>query len=248
VHTAREWLLCLCAALAGAGAFAQPRPPLIVVLMHGTEVVNRPRLDALRDGLQELGYREKRNYRLEVRWSDNRAERLPDLARELLGLKPDVAVANIVLPAQALHRESKTLPIVMSGGAGAQRVGLVADLARPGGNVTGLTNHGDELTAKLFELLQQLAPRAKRVLALSSGLGASEHDVRAGARTAANAYGLTLIEAFAESAWQLPAVEERCARERCEAVVSLLHPNLFSFRRDVVALAARLRIPAHTEQ
>ena len=87
--------------------------------MHGTEVVNRPRLDALRDGLQELGYREKRNYRLEVRWSDNRAERLPDLARELLGLKPDVAVANIVLPAQALHRESKTLPIVMSGGAGA---------------------------------------------------------------------------------------------------------------------------------
>ena len=119
MHTAREWLLCLCAALAGAGAFAQPRPPLIVVLMHGTEVVNRPRLDALRDGLQELGYREKRNYRLEVRWSDNRAERLPDLARELLGLKPDVAVANIVLPAQALHRESKTLPIVMSGGAGA---------------------------------------------------------------------------------------------------------------------------------
>jgi putative ABC transport system substrate-binding protein len=225
-------------------ACAQPPTPLVVVLMHGAESVARPRLEALREGMQELGYREKQNYRLEVRYSDNRVERLPALARELLALKPQVAVANIVLPAQALHRESKTLPIVMAGGAGAHNLGLIADLARPGGNVTGVTNQGDELTTKLFELLQQLAPGARRVLAISSGLGAAEPDVRAASRAAAKAYGLTLIEAYAESASQLPAIAERCGRERCEAMVSLLDPNLFSFRSDVVALAARLRIPA----
>lgn len=237
-------LFALCAALTAGGALAQLRMPLIVVLMHGTESVIRPRLDALRGGLRELGYHEKQHYRMEVRWSDNRVERLPELARELLGLNPDVAVANLVLSAQALHRESKTIPIVMSGGAGAQRVGLIASLARPGGNVTGLTNQGDELTAKLFELLREIAPRAKRVVVLSSGLGAAELDVRAGSRAAAKAYGLTLIEAFAESPSQLPTLAERCARERCEALVSLLDPILANFRGDVVALAARLRIPA----
>lgn len=207
-------LFALCAALATRGASAQPRMPLIVVLMHGTESVILPRLDALRGGLRELGYHEKQNYRMEVRWSDNRVERLPELARELLGLKPNIAVANLVLSAQALHRESKTIPIVMAGGAGAQRVGLIANLARPGGNVTGLTNQGDELTTKLFELLQEIAPRAKRVAVLSSGLGAAELDVRAGSRAAAKAYGLTLIEAFAESPSQLRPLAERCARER----------------------------------
>ena len=235
-------LFALCAALAAGDASAQPRMPLIVVLMHGTESVIR--LDALREGLRELGYHEKQNYRMEVRWSDNRVERLPELARELLGFKPDVAVAQPVLAAQAFHRESKTIPIVMAGGAGAQRVGLIASLARPGGNVTGLTNQGDELTTKLFELLQEIAPRAKRVVALSSGLGAVELDVRAGSRAAAKAYGLTLIEAFAESPSQLRLLAERCARERCEALVSLLDPNLTNFRGDVVALAAKLRIPA----
>jgi putative ABC transport system substrate-binding protein len=237
-------LFALCSALAAGDASAQPRVPLIVVLMHGTESVVRPRLEALRGGLRELGYREGQNYRMEVRWSGSRVERLPELARELLGLKPDVAVAQPVLAAQAFHRESKTIPIVMAGGAGAQRVGLIASLARPGGNVTGLTNQGDELTTKLFELLQEIAPRAKRVVALSSGLGAAELDVRAGSRAAAKAYGLTLIEAFADSPSQLPPLAERCARERCEALVSLLDPNLSSFRSEVVALAARLRIPA----
>ena len=186
-------LFALCAALAASDASAQPRMALIVVLMHGTESVIRPRLDALRGGLRELGYHEKQDYRMEVRWSDNRVERLPELARELLGFKPDVAVAQPVLAAQAFHRESKTIPIVMAGGAGAQRVGLIASLARPGGNVTGLTNQGDELTPKLFELLREFAPLAKRVVALSSGLGAAEMDVRAGSRAAAKAYGLTLI-------------------------------------------------------
>jgi putative ABC transport system substrate-binding protein len=179
-----------------------------------------------------------------VRWSDNQAERLPALARELLALQPDVAVSSPVLSAQALHRQSTTVPIVMANGAGAQRVGLIASLARPGGNVTGIQNQLDELAVKQLELLRELAPQAKRVMTLSSGLGAAEPDVRAGSRAAARVYGMSLFEAFADAPQKLSKVAADCERERCDALVVLLDPNIQGFRPEVIAMAARLRIPA----
>ena len=243
-RTAFGFLFALGAFAAAGGALAQARVPLIVVLVHATEKASHPGLEALRGGLRELGYREGAGYRMEVRLTDNRIERLPQLARDLLALKPDLAVAAPVVSAQAFFRESKTIPIVMAGGAGALRFGLIASLARPGGNVTGVTNQGDDLTVKLFELLQEIAPRAKRVVALSSGLGSVEGDVRRDSRAAAKTYGMTLIEALAESPEQLPQLAERCRHERCEALVTLLDPNLSNFRSEVIALAAKLRIPA----
>jgi len=237
-------LLALGSACAGLVAQAQPRLPLIVVLMHGKESALGGRLEGLSEGLRELGYVEDRNYRMEVRWSDNQLDRLPALARELIAKKPDVAIASPVLSAQALARESKTVPIVMASGAGAQRLGLIASLAHPGGNVTGVQNQLDELSAKQLEFLREIAPNAKRVMALSSGLGASEPDVREGSRAAAKAFGMTLIEALADSPTRLAQVSAACERERCEALVVLLDPNVQNFRSEVVAMAARLRIPA----
>jgi putative ABC transport system substrate-binding protein len=228
---------------AGA-ALAQPRQPLIVVLMHGKESALRSRVDVLTEGLRELGYVEGRNYRMEVRWSDNQVDRLPALARELLAKKPDVAVGAPVLSAQALHRESRTVPIVLANGAGAQRLGLIASLSHPGGNVTGLENQLDGLSAKQLEFLKEIAPNAKRVMTLSSGRGAAEPDVREGSRTAAKAYGMTLIEALADSPAKLAEVSALCERERCEGLVVLLDPNVTSFRSEVIAMAARLRIPS----
>jgi putative ABC transport system substrate-binding protein len=228
----------------GGAALAQPRQPLIVVLMHGKESALRSRVDGLTEGLRELGYVEGRNYRMEVRWSDNQVDRLPALARELLARKPDVAVGAPVLAAQALHRESRTVPIVIANGAGAQRLGLIASLANPGGNVTGLQNQLDELSAKQFEFLKEMVPNAKRVMTLSSGLGAAEPDVREGSRTAAKTYGITLIEALADSPAKLAQVSAVYERESGEALVVLLDPNLSSFRSEVIAMAARLRIPS----
>jgi putative ABC transport system substrate-binding protein len=237
-------LLALPLFFATGVSFAQPRIPLVTVLIHATESAGRPRLDAFLKGMGELGYAEGKNFRMEVRWSDGQLDRLPVLARELLLLKPDVAVAAPVVSAQAFFRESKTVPIVMASGAGALRVGLVASLARPGGNVTGVTNQGDELTQKYFELLGEIAPRAKRVMTLSSGQAASEPDVRSGSRVAAKAYGMTLIEAWADSTEKISQLAALCARERCEALVVLLDPFLTSRRMEVIALAARLRLPA----
>jgi putative ABC transport system substrate-binding protein len=231
-------------AVFGGVVRAQQRQPLIVVLMHGKESASGGRLESLIDGLRDLGYIQNQSYRLDVRWSDNQVEYLPVLARELLAMKPDVAVASPVLSAQALHRESKTVPIVMANGAGAQRVGLIQSLARPGGNVTGLENQLDELSSKQLELLRELAPNARRVMALSSGLGAAEADVREGSRSAAKAYGISLIEAFADTPARMAQVSAMCEREKCQALVVLLDPNLQGFRSDILAMAWRSRIPA----
>jgi putative ABC transport system substrate-binding protein len=125
-------------ASSGGAALSQPHQPLIVVLIHGKESAQRTRLEGLTEGLRELDYVEGRNYRMDVRWSDNHVDRLTTLARELLAKRPDVAVGFPVVSAHALQRESKTVPIVLASGAGAQRLGLIASLARPGGNVTGL--------------------------------------------------------------------------------------------------------------
>jgi putative tryptophan/tyrosine transport system substrate-binding protein len=238
-------LLAATAALpAEMAAQAPSRAPLIAVLMHGKENAYPGRLEALQEGLRELGYVEGRNYRIEVRWSDNQVDRLPALARELVARQPDVAVCAPVLSAQALHRESKTLPIVMASGAGAQRVGLIASLARPGGNVTGIQNQLDELAAKQVELLREVAPNARRVITLSSGLGAAEPDVRQGSRAAARVYGMSLLELVAETPAKLAQATAACEREKCDALVVLIDPNLQSFRPEVTAMAARLRIPA----
>jgi len=237
-------LVALSAVFGSECAVAQVGVPLIVVLLHGKQSALASRLEALRDGLRDLGYAEGRNLRLEVRWSEGRADRLPALARELLAMKPDVAVGQTVLAAQALYRETKTIPIVIAGGAGAKRLGLIQSLARPGGNVTGAINQLDDLSAKQVELVREFAPRAKRVLALSSGFSAAEPEVRAGTRTAARTYDLTLIEVLADRPEKLAEVAARCERERCEAIVVLLDPVLQNFRPQVVAIAAQLGIPA----
>jgi putative ABC transport system substrate-binding protein len=237
-------LLAAGIASGGGGTLAQQHQPLIVVLIHGKESALRSRLEGLPAGLRELGYVEGRNYRMVVRWSDNHVDSLPTLARELLAKRPDVAVGFPVISAQALQRESKTLPIVIASGAGAQRLGLISSFARPGGNVTGLENQLDELAAKQLEFLKDIAPNARRVMTLSSGLGAAEADVREGSRTAAKALGMTLIEALADSPAKLAQASEFCERERCEAMVVLLDPNVSSFRSELIGMAARLRIPS----
>ena len=240
----RMALLALQVLLVVGAAHAQPRMPLIGVLIHGTESGDHARLEALRDGMRELGYVEGRSYRLEARFSDGRFERLPDLARELLRLNPDVAVGAPVVSAQAFWRDTKTVPIVMATGSGALQIGMIAGLARPGGNVTGVTHQADDLTRKLFELVREIAPHVKRVMALSSGRALVEADTRSGSRAAAAALGMTLIEAWADSPDDIRRLADRCERERWEALVVLIDPDLFTRRPGVVSLATKLRLPA----
>ena len=101
-----------------------------------------------------LGYDEGRNLRLSVRWNEGGAERLPDLAAELLREKPDVLVAAPVFSATAAHKHTRSVPIVMALGSGAVQIGIAQSLARPGGNVTGVSHQDEDLNRKQVELLK----------------------------------------------------------------------------------------------
>ncbi len=147
-------------------AEAQPaakKTAKIGYLGFSTSSLEGERIGAFREGLRELGYVEGRNLTIEYRWAEGKLEQLQDLARQLVSLKPDVIVAMSNDPIIALQRATQTIPIVMASSGHPVVAGLVESLARPGGNVTGLTNLSDELSTKWLELLWQAVPALARV-------------------------------------------------------------------------------------
>jgi hypothetical protein len=124
------------------------------------------RLEGLRAGLKDLGYTEGKNIIIEYRWAEGKYERLPELALELVRLKVDVLVVQGVPPTLAAKRATTTIPIVMASVGDAVATGLVTSLARPGGNITGVTNFINEVMAKRVELLKEAVPRTRRVAVL----------------------------------------------------------------------------------
>src|ERR1700675_1866460 len=125
-----------------------------------------PRLQAFRDGLRELGYVEGKNLQLEVRWAEGKLERLPTLAAELVQANVDVIVAATSPAVVAAHEATRTVPIVMPVSSDPVGDGLVASLARPGGNITGLSLMAPELGQKRLQLLHDVLPKPSRSLAV----------------------------------------------------------------------------------
>ena len=120
------------------------------------------RLEAFRKGMRELGYVEGKNLIIQYRYADGRLERLPALAEELLRLKVDIIVTDTAAPARAAKKATSTIPIVMVSAGNPVQSGLVASLARPEGNVTGLTSITSELVGKRLELLKEVLPKVSR--------------------------------------------------------------------------------------
>jgi putative tryptophan/tyrosine transport system substrate-binding protein len=127
--------------------------------------------EAFRQGLRELGYIEGRNITMEYRYAEGKIQRLPELAAELVRLKVDIIVVSDVQPAVAARKITATTSIVIAGGRDPVEAGLVASLAHPGGNVTGVTNLSPELLGKRLELLKETVPRISRVAVLNEGSG-----------------------------------------------------------------------------
>ena len=174
--------------------------PQIGFLTTGSRATEAPRIEAFRQGLRELGYVEGKNINIEYRYADGKLERLPELAEELVRLKVDILVASNATVAQAAKKSSATIPIVMAvsgaplGDARIAGSGLVASLARPGGNVTGLTNYSAELLGKRVELLKDVVPKVSRFAFLNdagSGPRISSSMVQ-DAQIAAQALGVKL--------------------------------------------------------
>jgi putative tryptophan/tyrosine transport system substrate-binding protein len=202
------------------------------------------RLQAFRDGLRELGYVEGKNLQLEVRWGEGKLERLPTLADELVQAKVDVIVAATSPSVAAARQATQTVPIVMPVSSDPVGDGLVASLARPGGNITGLSLMAPELGQKRLQLLQETFPKVSRAVAVLwnpayVGMRARFEQ----AQVAAPAAGLTVRSVEVRDTHELDVAFEAIIREHPDGLLLLADPFTFSQRARIVEFGAEQRLP-----
>ena len=198
-------------------------------------------------GLHELGYVEGRNVVIEYRDAEGKVERLPALAAELVALEADVIVAPTIVASLAAKRTTKTVPIVFAGIADPVADGLVTSLARPGGNVTGLSNLAPELVGKWLELLKQAVPGVSRIAVLwQPGVGGERtaREMHERANAAARTLGLRLQYVEARGPADLDGAFSEMVRAHAEALAVLGNVLFFYERRRLAELAAKYRLPA----
>ena len=219
------------------------RVPRVGYLFSFTSAEGQHLWEACRLGLRELGYVEGRNIVLEPRWAGGRHDRLPDLARDLVRLPVDVLVAAATPANLAAKAATSTIPIVMVAVGDPVKVGLVSSLARPGGNITGLSLMTTELSGRRLQLLLEVLGRNGHVAALIN----PENDVHAvfleETRVAAAKLGVQMETLRARNEREMQQAFEAAGAKRAEAMVFFDDPVLWSHRKLAVALAARYRLP-----
>ena len=201
---------------------------------------------AFRQGLKETGYIEGENVAIEYRWTENSVDRLDAMAAEFVGRQVAVIVAmGGSAPAFAVKKATSTIPIVFVVGDDPVKLGLVASLARPGGNLTGVNFFTGELTAKRLELLRTLVPGAARVAVLVNLANASSAETAArDAQSAARAIGLQIQVLNAGTSREIDAAFVVLMRERADALLVGTGPFFTARRFQLVHLATRHAVPA----
>jgi putative ABC transport system substrate-binding protein len=227
---------------------ARPQAPVAItrIGLVATEPPTRttPRYEAFRQGLRDLGYVEGRNLAIEYRQADGRLERVADLVGELASLKVDVIVAPTTPVALAVKAATPSIPIVFVTAADPVSSGLVASLARPGGNVTGLSLLAPELVARQLQLLKEAVPRVSRVAVLSNPdatyTGVMLKEIEAAARS----LGVRLQPLAARGSDSLDGALSGVAKDRPGALFVLFDPTLFAHRARIAEFANKHRLPA----
>ena len=206
-------------------------------------------IKAFEEGLRSLGYRVGENVVIEHRFAEGEVERLPGLAADLVRLGVDVIVTGVNPNTVAAMKATTTIPIVMTNSIDPIGTGLVASLARPGGNVTGFTaDTGDEIFGKRLELLKETLPNLSRVGILWNPDVAPNHSRLASIREAAPALGMTLVPAEARGLDELEQALATMVRERVQGFVVLSDGVLFNHRDQIAVMALRNRLPAASTQ
>jgi len=202
-----------------------------------------PLFEAFRQGLHELGYVEGQNMVLEFRLAAGRAERLRDLAAELVQLQVEVILTDTMTATQVAKEATMTIPIVMASSSDPVQGGLVASLARPGGNITGMALLAPELSGKRLELLQEVVPRVAQVAVLWNPRNPVAANVRA-TEAAAQALHLQLHLVEVPGPEALEAAFETARQGHADALITLPDAMLWNQRLQVVGLVAQHRLPA----
>ncbi len=207
-----------------------------------------PYVEAFREGLRELGYVEGQSIAIEYRWAEGKLERLPDLAADLARLKVDVIVTATTPGVQAARRATSTIPIVMAAVGDPVGTGLIASLARPGGNITGLSLLSPELSGKRLELLKEAVHKLSPVAVLWNSASPAMILSFRETQTAAQVLGVSL------QSWEVQGDPQDFARafsmvskERPHALLVVLDPFTILHRSRIVELAAKHRLPAMYE-
>jgi putative ABC transport system substrate-binding protein len=205
---------------------------------------NNPPWGGFRQGLRDLGYVEGRNLSMEWRWSEGKPDRFPALAMELVALRPDIIVASGTQAVRAAMAATSAIPIVMTTSSYPEKIGLVKSLSRPGGNVTGLTNVGPELSGKKLELHKEIAPKASRVAVFWNPASTVEPLALQELLTAASAVSVEIQSVEVRGPDAFSAAFAAVSSSRVHALLALGNPINFKGRQLIADFALRNRLPS----
>ena len=236
----------LLAAPLAAEAQAARRLPQLCFLTFGPGTARSPspRFTAFFQGLQDLGYVNERTIAIHYLSANGRNERFPELVAECMRLRPDIIAVTTTLAAQTAKKATSTIPIVMVALGDPQGTGLVDSLARPGGNVTGMSQLTSGLAAKRLALLKEAVPRPSRVLVLTFLVDPIAPLQVKALKEVAPSLGITLLVHDIKSAEDLPAAFDAGVREHAEALITTAESIFRAQRARVTELAAHHRLPA----
>jgi putative ABC transport system substrate-binding protein len=246
----KVFCLALCAMLFALRLRAEAQQPTKVLrigfLDASTASGSAVLVNAFRQELSKLGWIEGKNITIEYRFAEQKSERLPELAADLVRLKVDLIVVTATAPALAAKSATATIPIVMVNPGDPVGAGLVASLARPGGNVTGLSSLSPELITKRLEVLKDAVPKLARVgLLWLSGVGIGQDLQMKELRPAALALNLKLEEIDAQlDAKDLESAFQTAKQKQVNAIMTTTARQFFAERKRLVELAGKYRLPA----
>jgi putative tryptophan/tyrosine transport system substrate-binding protein len=222
----------------------QPRLPAIGWLASTTAEGFADRLNIFRDRLKEAGFVESQNLTIKYRWADDRNDRLPALAADLVSMRVSVIVCVGAPTALAAKAATTVIPIVFVIAADPVRAGIVGNLNRPNGNITGIASFADQLITKRLELLAELVPNATIIGALLNPDNPVSQNRSKDLMAAARAVGRELRIVFASNASQLEKAFSSAVEQRVGALVVQTDAVFVGHRDQIVALASRSRLPA----
>jgi ABC-type uncharacterized transport system substrate-binding protein len=243
----KNTVLTLCALLFALCSSAEAQQPKKVPRI-GVLTVNAPqaiatRLEAFRQGLRDLGYVEGQNIVIEWRSADGKVERMPELSTELVRLNVDVIVTGGPAATRPAKEATVTIPIVMGFDSDPVGNGFVGSLARPGGNITGLSSLYREISGKRLELLKEMIPGLSRVAVMGSSFEPGNAQTLRDTELAAGAFGVQLQYLDVQKPKEIESAFRAASKGRADAVLVLVSPVLDSQRTQIAQLAVKSRVP-----
>jgi putative ABC transport system substrate-binding protein len=207
-------------------------------------LVNSGRYAALIEGMREQGYLEGKNFVLEARYADGNVNRLHGFAQELVRQKVDLILALGAVETPAAQQATRTIPIVVLNMTDPVGNGFAASLARPGGNITGMSSGADETVQKLVELLIVAVPKLKRIAVMSNPANIVNGPLISRVQTAAKQTDKLVMPLSVRTPEEIEHGFTTMARERMDAVIVLIDPFLFQQRTQITALALKYKLPS----